>query len=78
MINELPVVYTKENCVQCTATKRRMDKKGIQYDTIDVSQNSDVRDLLIEEGFTQMPVVKWRNVSWSGYVPEKIDEIPAV
>ena len=30
-------VYTKPSCVQCTATYRALDNKGIQYEVLDVS-----------------------------------------
>ena len=32
-------VYTKPACVQCNATYRALDKKGIAYQSVDISQD---------------------------------------
>ena len=32
-------VYTKPACVQCNATYRALDKKGIAYEVVDMSQD---------------------------------------
>ena len=32
-------VYTKPACVQCTATYRALDSKGIDYNVLDLSQD---------------------------------------
>lgn len=32
-------VYTKPSCVQCTATYRALDSKGIDYDVLDLSED---------------------------------------
>ncbi|HET6268511.1 MAG TPA: glutaredoxin domain-containing protein, partial [Arthrobacter sp.] len=31
-------VYTKPACVQCNATYRALDKKGITYQSVDITQ----------------------------------------
>ena len=33
-------VYTKPACVQCNATYRALDKKGIAYQSVDISQDA--------------------------------------
>ena len=68
-------VYSKPNCVQCTATKNYLDKKGIEYDTIDITQDSEAFDLIVDKGFKAAPVVNAGEAWWSGFQPEKIDEI---
>ena len=65
-------VYTKPNCVQCDATKRQMDKLGIEYATVDITKDSDAYDLIISKGFQAAPVVITDNDSWSGFNPGKI------
>lgn len=70
------VVYTKNRCVACTQTKKMLDKLGIEYEIINVSENDDAREQLLAEGWLQMPVVKVGNItSWSGFQPEKISLI---
>lgn len=68
-------VYTKPHCVQCNATYRALDKKGIPYKTFDVSKDEAALDRLKELGFQQAPVVETPTDSWSGFNPGKIDEL---
>lgn len=68
-------VYTKPNCVQCDATKRTLDKLGVEYTTIDATADDAVYDMLIEKGFKAMPVVNAGDEWWSGFNPEKISEL---
>lgn len=51
------VVYSKPGCGSCVATKRALDKAGVSYETVDVSVDSEARDMLVERGFSAMPVV---------------------
>ncbi|PPF52942.1 NrdH-redoxin, partial [Rathayibacter sp. AY1B7] len=32
-------VYSKPSCVQCTMTYRVLEKKGIEYTTVDITTN---------------------------------------
>jgi glutaredoxin-like protein NrdH len=65
-------VYTKPACVQCEATKRMMDKLGIEYNTVDVTIDNDAFDMLVLKGFKSAPVVITENDSWAGFNPDKI------
>lgn len=62
------VVYSKPNCGACVATKRVLDKAGICYRVVDVSGDSTAREMLIERGFSAMPVVAPSDdvASWFG------------
>ena len=51
------VVYSKPGCGACVASKRVLDKAGVSYETVDVSVDSEARDMLVEAGFSAMPVV---------------------
>ena len=66
-------VYTKPNCVQCDATKRTLDKLGVEYNTIDATTDDAVYDMLVEKGFRAMPVVNAGDEWWSGFNPAKIN-----
>ena len=65
-------VYTKPACVQCEATKRMMDKLSIDYDTIDITLDTEALDMLISKGYKSAPVVITDNDSWAGFNPDKI------
>lgn len=68
-------LYTKPNCVQCTATKRYLDTKGIEYTMLDVLQDEAAYVQIVERGFLQVPVVNVGDDWWSGFRPDRLDEI---
>ena len=66
-------VYTKPACVQCNATYRALDKKGIAYETVDLSQDPAALDRVRALGYMQAPVVVTEQEHWSGFRPDKIE-----
>lgn len=68
-------VYTKPACVQCNATYRALDKKGIAYQSVDVTQDADALERLKAMGYMQAPVVVTDGGHWSGFRPDKIEEL---
>lgn len=70
-------VYSKPSCVQCNATYRALDAKGIEYEVTDVSQDADALEQVKELGYMQAPVVIADEEHWSGFRPDKIDELAA-
>ena len=70
-------VFSREGCVQCNATYRALDDRGVDYRIVDVDE---LREGAAEElralGFTRLPVVKVPGTSaWSGFRPDLIAEI---
>jgi glutaredoxin-like protein NrdH len=71
-------VYTKPACVQCDATLRALDKAGISYQKIDVTQNAEAREFMMSLGYLATPVVYVSPTQhWSGYRPDAIGSIAA-
>ncbi|MDP9883881.1 glutaredoxin-like protein NrdH [Sinomonas atrocyanea] len=68
-------VYTKPACVQCNATYRALDKKGIAYQSVDVTQDPEALERLKAMGYMQAPVVVTDADHWSGFRPDKIAAI---
>ncbi|RXZ51820.1 glutaredoxin-like protein NrdH [Agromyces binzhouensis] len=68
-------VYTKPSCVQCNATYRALDSKGIEYEVLDLSQDESALAAVKELGYLQAPVVITDEGHWSGFRPDKIDEL---
>lgn len=74
----MTTVYTKPNCVQCNMTKRHMDKIGVKYTTVDITEDPSALDKLIEMGYKAAPVVIAPDgTSFAGFQPEKINELAA-
>lgn len=70
-------VYTKPACVQCTATKKAMDKAGLDYELVDISLDDEARDYVMTLGHLQAPVVVAGEEHWSGFRPDRIKELLA-
>lgn len=65
-------VYTKPACVQCNATYRALDKQGITYRSVDISQDPEALERVRSLGYMQAPVVVTDQEHWSGFRPDKI------
>ena len=51
-------VYTKPACVQCNATKKALDRAGLDYNLVDISVDDEARDYVMALGYVQAPVVE--------------------
>ncbi len=70
-------VYSKPACVQCDATYRALDKKGIEYSVVDISTDDDALERVRALGFLQAPVVVAGEESWAGFRPDRITALAA-
>lgn len=68
-------VYAKPACVQCNATKKRLTKLGIDFETVDITKDDEARARIMNLGYIAAPVVEVGDEHWSGYRPDKIDSI---
>lgn len=71
------IVYTKPACVQCTATYRALDKAGIDFETVDITEDPEARDYVMALGHLQAPVVVVGDDHWAGFRPDRIRAIAA-
>ena len=70
-------VYTKPACVQCNATKKALDKAGLEYELVDISLDDEARDYVMALGHLQAPVVVAGEDHWSGFRPDRIRSLTA-
>lgn len=69
-------LYTKPRCVQCDATKRALDRSGIAYEIVDVTQDAAAYAYVTETlGYRQVPVVVTSDTHWSGFRPDLIKAV---
>ncbi|XOD70423.1 MAG: glutaredoxin-like protein NrdH [Sodalis sp. (in: enterobacteria)] len=68
-------IYTKPNCVQCRATRRAFDHKGIDYQLVDLLYDKQAMHHVMALGYKQAPVVQTPNEHWSGFRPDKINAL---
>lgn len=65
-------VYSKPNCVACNQTYRALDKKGVNYDVVDVTENEEALSFILSLGYQAAPVVVTPDEHWSQFRKEKI------
>ena len=68
-------VYSKPNCVQCTATTRALEAKGIPYELIDLTEDAEAYAFVVTFGYRQAPVVVAEDKHWAGFQPSKIEAL---
>lgn len=71
-------VYTKNNCVPCKMTKRKLQELGVNYKEINVDENFEALEFLMEYGFRSLPVVFNSNglpMVTGGYAPNILETI---
>ncbi|MGO6790677.1 glutaredoxin-like protein NrdH [Rhizobium ruizarguesonis] len=68
-------VYSKPACVQCTATYRALDRQGVGYDIVDISQDAEALDRVRSLGYMQAPVVIAGEQHWAGFRPDMISAL---
>jgi glutaredoxin-like protein NrdH len=70
-------IYTKPACMQCNATHRALDKAGIDYTTVEITEDPNAREHLLTLGYLQAPVVIAGDDHWSGYRLDRIRRLTA-
>jgi len=68
-------LLSKDGCVQCTATQRKMEQLGIEYEERNMSHDAEALELAKSLGHFQAPVVIAGSVSRSGYDPSFLESL---
>lgn len=73
-------VMSKPGCVQCNATYRSLDKKGVSYTVEDAAEKPEILEKALALGYMQAPVIFVEADGelvdhWSGFNPGKIEEL---
>ncbi len=71
-------VYTKPACVQCNATYKALDKAGLEYRVVDITEDPEARDYVMALGYLQAPVIVAGDAHWSGFRPDRVKALAAV
>ena len=76
-------LLSKPSCVQCSASKRALDKAGLEYTVTDMVETPEALELAKGLGHLQAPVLLVRDSlgtiidHFSGFQPEKIKALAA-
>ena len=68
-------VYSKPACVQCAATTRALDARGLSYDVIDLTADAQAMERVMALGYRQAPVVIAGDAHWAGFRPDMIGRL---
>lgn len=69
------IVYSKPACVQCTATTRALDARGLSYDLVDLTEDAQALERVTSLGYRQAPVVIAGEAHWAGFRPDMIGQL---
>lgn len=76
-VGDQVIIWSKPRCVQCTATYRALDDKGIDYIVEALDENPEAIQALRNANILQAPFVQTATDAWTGFRPDKINEIAA-
>lgn len=75
-MSKIPVtVFTTPNCVQCMQTKRYLDREGVSYDVVDLSQHPEQVEQFKAQGLLAAPIVTTDIKAWSGFRLDKLKSL---
>ncbi|MBL3569769.1 glutaredoxin-like protein NrdH [Rhodovulum sp. BSW8] len=68
-------VYSRPACVQCTATTRALEARGLSYEVIDLTEDDAALSHVTGLGYRQVPVVIAGEDHWAGFRPDLIGRL---
>ncbi len=68
-------VYSKPACVQCTATTRALEARGLTFEVVDLTQDTAAMEKVVSLGYRQAPVVIAGEAHWAGFRPDMIGRL---
>lgn len=72
-------LYSRTVCVQCKATKRKLEALGLPYVEINTEHDEEAAELLRSKGYLQAPVVIVSDgQEWTGYRPDLLEALAAL
>jgi len=83
--NDTPPAVTvigAPGCVQCTATERTLDAKGLAFTKRDAAELTHVEAVALRQALgngveLHLPVVIAAGTAWTGFRPDYIDQLAA-
>jgi len=71
-----PTIFSQPGCVQCSAVKRKLKEKNVEFQEIDASQVPEAFALVKDEwGYQRVPVTYFQGKHFGGYNPSEVDAL---
>lgn len=68
-------LYTTPHCPACRLTRQALDRAGLTYEVIDLSERPDLVEQMRSEGLLQAPVIDDGTSRSAGFRPDRIRAI---
>ena len=68
-------VYSKPNCIKCEMTKRYLTDKGVTFTEVDLLEDTEALQILIDEGYSELPVVNINGEFHTGFQPNVLAKV---
>lgn len=68
-------LYTTPHCPACRLTRQALDRAGLTYEVIDLSERPDLVEQMRSEGLLQAPVIDDGTSRSAGFRPDRIRSI---
>ena len=68
-------VYSKERCMPCKATVRKLGELAVPYEVIMLEEHPELVEQFVGEGLLSSPVVDTGDERFCGFKPEKLKAI---
>ena len=75
MPNPTITVWTLPACVQCTSTKRFLEKHGISYTEYDLAEHPDQAAKFRNAGYATAPIIVTNTDTWAGFQYARLNEL---
>ena len=63
-------VYSKPDCIKCAMAKRYLTDKGVTFMEVDLLEDTEALQILIDEGYSELPVVNVNGEFHTGFRPD--------
>ncbi|RPA65049.1 glutaredoxin-like protein NrdH [Aerococcus agrisoli] len=70
-----PIIYSKNDCMQCNFTKKYLSERGIEFIEKNVEENEQYREEVKGMGYKSVPVIITANETWTGFQPDKLAKL---
>jgi len=74
-MNHPVIVYSMEDCVECTIVKKMLTEEGVSFEVRDITKSEDYKKEVEKYGFLGVPVTVVGDRAVKGFNPEFIELI---
>ena len=67
-------LYTQDDCGYCVRMKRKLDQWGIEYETINISEDAKGKHFLKEQGLKTVPQLFFKDLKLNNVDTDNFDQ----